>query len=374
MRIALISDIHANMDALRVVLGEIDRRIDTSKGDEIWCLGDIIGYGPDPVECVDEVARRCKWALMGNHDFGVLYEPTNFNAVAEAAAYWTRDEFEAEGQRNHEQAVKRWEFLGKLRVRVSEGPFLCVHGTPRRPINEYLFPEDAESSPNKMQSIFERIPQFCLVGHTHVPGVFTGDGDFYSPTELGDATWEFKDGEKVIVNPGSVGQPRDLDPRASYAIIDAEREPAGIDGGFNLRPQRVQFFRVAYDIETVCAKIERVAYALGARKLADKFGSPGSLGEEDSRLMRQAVSMIQRRIDDETARKAQALQQGNMPIESDATRQLVKLTDQLVRIERAHPGTLAVATKSDIDAGAGQALQADIDRYNWLGKRLREGR
>ena len=137
----------------------------------------------------------------------------------------------------------------------------------------YLFPEDAESSPNKMQSIFERIPQYCLVGHTHVPGVFTGDGDFYSPTELGDATWEFKEGEKVIVNPGSVGQPRDLDPRASYAIIDAERVPGGLDGADTIRPLRVQFFRVPYDVEAVCSKIARVADALAAKRLGDRFGS-----------------------------------------------------------------------------------------------------
>ncbi len=368
MRIALISDIHANMDALRVVLGEIDRQVDTSKGDEIWCLGDIIGYGPDPVECVDEVARRCKWALMGNHDFGVLYEPTNFNAVAEAAAYWTRDEFEAEAQRDREQAVKRWEFLGKLRVRVSEGPFLCVHGTPRRPINEYLFPEDAESSPNKMQSIFERIPQFCLVGHTHVPGVFTGDGDFYSPTELGDATWEFKDGEKVIVNPGSVGQPRDLDPRASYAIVDAERVPGGLDGGFAIRPLRVQFFRVAYDIDAVCEKIARVADSLVAKRLADRFGSPGALSDEGGRTLRQGLGLLAQRIADAKARKAAAVQQGNRREEDAWGRQLAALEAQGARIQRAHPG---VAAEGDGDAGA---LQAEIDRYNWLGKRLREGR
>jgi diadenosine tetraphosphatase ApaH/serine/threonine PP2A family protein phosphatase len=368
VRIALISDIHANMDALRVVLGEIDRQVDTSKGDEIWCLGDIIGYGPDPVECVDEVARRCKWALMGNHDFGVLYEPTNFNAVAEAAAYWTRDEFEAEGQRNREHAVKRWEFLGKLRVRVSEGPFLCVHGTPRRPINEYLFPEDAESSPNKMQSIFERIPQFCLVGHTHVPGVFTGDGDFYSPTELGDASWEFKEGEKVIVNPGSVGQPRDLDPRASYAIIDAERVPGGLDGGFGIKPKRVQFFRVAYDIDAVCDKIARVADALAAKRLADRFSAPGALGDEGGRLLRQGMGLLAHRIADAKQRKADAAQQGDRRGEDVWGRQLAALETEVGRIQRTHQG---IAATGDADA---PALQAEIDRYNWLGKRLREGR
>ncbi len=237
------------MDALEVVLADIDRQINTAKGDEIWCLGDIIGYGPDPVACVDTVARRCKWSLMGNHDFGVLYEPTNFNAAAEQAAHWTRKQFEAEAKLDREGAVKRWEFLGKLRVRVNEGPFLCVHGTPRRPINEYLFPEDADNSPNKMQQIFERIEHCCFVGHTHVPGVFTGDCDFYSPREISDSTWQFKSGEKVIINPGSVGQPRDLDPRSSYAIIE-------LDGSGEAKSAK--FIRLEYNAKAVSEKIHGI--------------------------------------------------------------------------------------------------------------------
>ena len=119
MRIALISDIHGNMDALEVVLADIDRRIDTNKGDQIWCLGDIIGYGPDSVLCVDTVAKRCKWALMGNHDYGVLYEPTNFNAVAEAAAYWTRSEFEAEAKRDRSLAAYHHYELASASVQIA---------------------------------------------------------------------------------------------------------------------------------------------------------------------------------------------------------------------------------------------------------------
>ena len=104
MRIAIISDIHGNLEALQTVLADID-----SKGvDGIISLGDIIGYGPDPVACVDLVASRCKWSLMGNHDFAVIYEPTNFNKAAEEAAYWTREQFENESQRDREGATKRW--------------------------------------------------------------------------------------------------------------------------------------------------------------------------------------------------------------------------------------------------------------------------
>ncbi|HWB18755.1 MAG TPA: metallophosphoesterase family protein, partial [Phycisphaerales bacterium] len=166
-----------------------------------------------------------------------LYEPTNFNVAAEQAAYWTRAQFEAE--KNPDLAKKRWEFLGRLRVRVMYNEILCVHGTPRRPINEYLFPEDALNSPLKMQQIFERVEKHCLVGHTHVPGVFTDEPDFYNLEDLG-GVYKFRNGEKLIINPGSVGQPRDMDPRSSYAIVtDTE----------------VQFFRLEYDVESVVRKI-----------------------------------------------------------------------------------------------------------------------
>lgn len=235
MRTAIISDIHGNLEALQVILGHMEGQ----SVDRTICLGDILGYGPNPVECVDLIAERCEFALMGNHDFGALYEPTNFNLAAEQAAYWTRAQIEAEADKA--RAATRWEFLGSLRVRVAFGDFLCVHGSPRRPINEYLFPEDAINSPVKMQQIFERIDRHCLVGHTHVPGVFTDEPDFYPPDDL-DNVYRFNDEERVIINPGSVGQPRDLDPRASYAILDDE---AG----------SVEFFRLEYDVDAVAEKI-----------------------------------------------------------------------------------------------------------------------
>lgn len=266
MRTAVISDIHANLEALQGVL----QHIDTQNVDRIICLGDILGYGPNPVECVDLIAERCEWSLMGNHDFGALYEPTNFNQAAEQAAYWTREQFEKE--RDPVKAAKRWEFLGRLRVRVSFGDFLCVHGSPRRPINEYLFPEDAINSPVKMQQIFERIDKYCLVGHTHVPGVFTNEPDFYPPDDL-EGRYKFNNGEKAIVNPGSVGQPRDLDPRSSYCILD---DGAGADfqrveqngdippGAGRRSPPKgpsdphVEFFRLEYDVNAVVEKIHAV--------------------------------------------------------------------------------------------------------------------
>jgi diadenosine tetraphosphatase ApaH/serine/threonine PP2A family protein phosphatase len=238
VRTAIVSDIHANLEALTVVL----KHIDGQRVDRIICLGDILGYGPNPVECVDLVAERCEWSLMGNHDYGAIYEPTNFNMAAEQAAYWTRARFEALTE--EQGAARYWEFLGHLRVRVGFDKFIAVHGTPRRPINEYLFPDDAINSPVKMQQIFDRVKNYCLVGHTHVPGVFTNEPDFYPPEDL-DGVYKLNDNERAIINPGSVGQPRDLDPRSSYAILDQDQ-------------QQVEFFRLEYDIDTVVDKIHAI--------------------------------------------------------------------------------------------------------------------
>ena len=252
MRTAVISDIHGNVEALTAVLADIEAR----GIERVVCLGDIVGYGPDPLACVDLVRERCVWALMGNHDFGVLYEPTNFNPAAEQSAYWTREQFDAEP----DQALRaaRYDFLGRLRVRVVEElagdgvPFLAVHASPRRPINEYVFAEDVTNAPEKIEAIFERIERVALVGHTHVPGVFTDEPDVYPPGELGPEG-EFRIGtvsagaddgaEKVLINVGSVGQPRDKDPRACYAEVSSGS---------------VRFHRVAYDAKATSDKIRAI--------------------------------------------------------------------------------------------------------------------
>jgi len=242
---AVISDIHGNAAALKKVLAHIhDRGVD-----RIVCLGDIVGYGPEPLECVDLVEEHCAWALMGNHDFGVLYEPTNFNATAEGAAYWTREQFDAEP--DDAKRAHRYDFLGKLRVRAVEDlcddgtPILAVHASPRRPINEYIFPDDVNDAPDKMDAIFDRVDRIALVGHTHVPGVFSNEPDFYPPSEIGDEPiFKFIDDEKAVINVGSVGQPRDMDPRASYIVLS---------------PGQVEFCRVEYDIKETADKIKAIA-------------------------------------------------------------------------------------------------------------------
>jgi diadenosine tetraphosphatase ApaH/serine/threonine PP2A family protein phosphatase len=233
---AIVSDIHGNLEAFTTVLAEIDRRGIT----EIICLGDVVGYGPNPMECLDLVATRCKASLMGNHDFAVFYEPYNFNQGAEQACYWTRNCFEED--KDVIKRANRWKFLGNLPVRiVRKNEFMAVHASPRRPINEYIFPDDIYTNPGKFVSIFERFDRLCFVGHTHVPGVFLEGPDFYSPDEL-DYKFELTD-EKAIVNVGSVGQPRDRDPRTSFVVV---------------ADTYIEFVRLVYDVETTVKKVEAI--------------------------------------------------------------------------------------------------------------------
>jgi len=249
--IAIISDIHSNLEALMAVLDDIaDRSVE-----RIVCLGDVVGYGPDPRACLDLVMDKAEVTIMGNHDFAAMYEPENFNIGAESACYWTRAHLGDEP----DKAVRdrRWDFLGGLPVKLAIsaesspiGQATLAHGSPRRPINEYIFPDDVYNNPNKLNGLFERFTNVCLIGHTHVPGVYLPTPDFYSPDELG-GVYEV-DHHPALVNVGSVGQPRDRDARASYAILE--------DG-------RVRFVRVPYDVEATISKVHSI------RDLDDYLGN-----------------------------------------------------------------------------------------------------
>lgn len=227
---AIISDIHGNLEALQAVLEDIKSR----SIEEIYCLGDIVGYGPNPRECVDLVMEHCSVTILGNHDQGAMFDPEGFNAGAERAIFWTRKMLESGDPKNNE---KRWEFLGERpRIHRDEN-FMFVHGSARNPLNEYVFPEDV-CIQSKMERIFALVDQYCFQGHTHIPGVFTEGNGFKSPEEI---NFEHTLGErKTLINVGSVGQPRNGDSRSSYVILDG---------------QKVTFKRVEYDLETTAQKI-----------------------------------------------------------------------------------------------------------------------
>lgn len=232
MKRALISDVHSNLEALRVVLDDIRQQ----GIEEIYCLGDIIGYGPNPRECLDHV-RQCRVTILGNHDQAAMFDPDGFNPVALRAVYWTREQLEQGG--TPAQINARWDFLGELPRMHDEGSYLFVHGSVREPTNEYVFPEDVYNQ-RKMQALFDRLRLYSFQGHTHIPGVFTSSGEFLSPDEF-NYCYRLTS-EKTMVNVGSVGQPRDGDPRACYAILTDET---------------VTFRRLEYPVEETIAKIYR---------------------------------------------------------------------------------------------------------------------
>jgi predicted phosphodiesterase len=250
VRRALISDIHGNLEALETVLSDIEAQGIT----EIYCLGDIIGYGPNPRECIDRVIDSCQMTLLGNHDQGAMFDPDGFNIGAERAIFWTRSQLESSTDRSNNE--RRWEFLGELprQYKHSKLPFLFVHGSPRNPLSEYIFPEDIYNH-RKMDRLFQLVERYCFQGHTHVPGVFTESFQFFAPEEI-DNEYTLGDG-KLLINVGSVGQPRDGDPRACYVILDDGLPDGGSEASSNgsARPPRITYRRVPYDFEKTIQKI-----------------------------------------------------------------------------------------------------------------------
>ena len=172
---AILSDIHGNAEALQAVLEDIGKR----GIEEILSLGDLVGYGPEPVKCI-ELADSFKVNLLGNHEQAILFEPDGFSKRAKMAAEWTRKEIERRPPRGIEDP---FEFLGSLPKRHSETNMLYVHGSPRQPTQEYIFPADA-GRPEKLASIFSRFEKTCFVGHTHYGGVLTENREFLAPQQL----------------------------------------------------------------------------------------------------------------------------------------------------------------------------------------------
>lgn len=233
MKRAIISDIHGNFSALSSVLSKID----TLGVDEIICLGDIIGYGPEPLKCLDTVIERCKLTILGNHDQAAIFDPEGFNPVAMRAIMWTRQQLE--DAPSSQQADLRWDFLGELPRRHDEGLYLFVHGSPRDPTNEYVFPEMGfnKAVMNHFMGRFERT---CFQGHTHIPGRFTEAHGFQTPEELGDEFSLTED--KCMINVGSVGQPRDENPKSCFVVLDTDADTA-------------RFYRQEYNIDETANKI-----------------------------------------------------------------------------------------------------------------------
>jgi predicted phosphodiesterase len=219
MRVAVISDIHSNLHALEAVLAALD----ADPPDELWCLGDLVGYGPKPNECCALVQPRAAVCLSGNHDLAVLgtIDLAEFSGDAGAAAAWTRDVLEDDART----------YLSGLQPSGKARGVALFHGSARDPVWEYVLSDEAA------EATFLRTEEpLVLVGHSHaalqislretvLEGGLAPDG---TALELSGARW--------LLNPGSVGQPRDGDPRAAFLVLD-------------LDAHRAAFRRVAYDIE-----------------------------------------------------------------------------------------------------------------------------
>lgn len=241
MKRAVISDIHANLEALQAVLEDIR----TQGVTKICCLGDIVGYGPDPCECLDIVLDCADIVILGNHDQAVQFDPDGFNPVALQAVYWTREQMEKRDRLARNTDQKLFDRLDQFQRLHRAGDYLFVHGSPREPTNEYVFPEDVYNQ-RKMVALFDRIERYCFQGHTHIPGVFPDTGDFIAAHEC-DHRYPLK-GTKAMFNVGSVGQPRDNDSRACYAIIHDD-----------IDDPMVEFRRVPYPLEVTVKKIYAVS-------------------------------------------------------------------------------------------------------------------
>jgi predicted phosphodiesterase len=217
MRYAIIADIHANLAALQAVLEDI--RINGGV-DEIWCLGDIVGYGPEPRECLEVVQKRCTVCIAGNHDLAAIgkLDLSYFNPAAAEACRWTTEKLNPVDVH----------YLGDLPTKVEKGDFLLVHGSPSEPTLEYII---SAGIAEKNFAFFTN--KFCLAGHSHIPAAFKEEGSATQSIHLTTGIGLVLHAHRMIVNPGSVGQPRDGDPRASYAIYDSE--------GLMLRLYRVEY-------------------------------------------------------------------------------------------------------------------------------------
>jgi diadenosine tetraphosphatase ApaH/serine/threonine PP2A family protein phosphatase len=219
MRIAVISDIHANLHALETVLGDVDREA----VDEIWCLGDVVGYGARPNECCDLIRDRTTISLCGNHDLAALgvLDVTEFSGDAAAAARWTSDTLGS--------AQRTW--LGSLASLARRDDVELFHASPRDPVWEYVLSEEVA-----LLSLEATTAPLVLVGHTHVALALALDGRGVDGGLAPGGVVVDLAGRRFIVNPGSVGQPRDGDARAAWLLLDTDTESAS-------------FRRVDYPIE-----------------------------------------------------------------------------------------------------------------------------
>jgi len=233
---AVMSDIHANLEAMEAVHADING-LGIS---QVVCLGDVVGYGPNPSEATDFVMAHATVIVAGNHDWAVINKPFGFNRVAAEAIEYTRDMMEPKFYQLFGGTHDRWHFLENLPQLIEDGDSTFVHGSVREPLSDYCFGDTHQLwNPAQIDEIFAQVRRICFCGHTHLPVVVRDDKTCWYPS-LGATDLTLEPGRKYIVNVGSVGQPRDGDPRACYAVFSEDR---------------VCFRRITYDVEAIVQKI-----------------------------------------------------------------------------------------------------------------------
>jgi len=250
LKLAIISDLHSNKEALEAVFADIRRRGIT----DLVCLGDVVGYGPDPEFCVDLVRGHARWCLMGNHDEALFHDASDFNPHARGAIAYTRRRMQPRWWSSSEKRA-RWKWLKNLPLRNNEGRFHFVHGSPRDPVREYVLSTDGILNPNKLRAIFDSFEGVGVAGHTHQPGLHYEDLRFQALEQASELCLPLEPGKRYFVNVGSTGQPRDGDSRACYAVLEEHQ---------------VTWYRVEYDFRLTQDKIlgTGVLSEILARRLA----------------------------------------------------------------------------------------------------------
>ncbi len=245
MRIGILSDIHSNLPALEAVI----EAIESSGPDEVWCLGDVVGYGAEPDACAKVVEEVCQVCLVGNHDLAVTseLELDAFSPTAAAAARWTREA----------AAKSTIDFLRGLEPLDESHEVALYHASPRDPVWEYVLWPDQAAECLEVQA-----SRISFVGHSHVALFFLGpdaEGAQVRGAQAADGTQLDLTAGRWLINPGSVGQPRDRDPRAAWLELDTQKQTA-------------VYHRVEYDID-------RAAAAIAATDLPEQLGKRLYIGQ-----------------------------------------------------------------------------------------------
>jgi predicted phosphodiesterase len=266
--IAFISDIHANLEALTAVIEDIERH----SVSRIICLGDIVGYGAEPEPCTDIVMERSSLTILGNHDFALINGPLAFNPMAAEIILKTREIMEPHSpsgprpdQGFHDAFCPqdaseawphcltrvhsrddRWRFIETLPPSGSDEGRLYIHGSPLEPTFEYVFPDRIRQGwfPGRIEEMFSGITDLAFCGHSHIPCAIDSTLRCYYPDEC-NYQLHLQPGERYIINAGSVGQPRDRDPRSCYLLLDPDN-------------RTITWRRINYDIAKAMSKIQKM--------------------------------------------------------------------------------------------------------------------